>query len=114
MVAILSLADFSRIVAIHGLGGGRMGTFTSTSGDHLWLRDFLPEDPLVARMKPRISTFGYDASVAFGNSASQIHNFAGQLLNELHHMRQESKTTGVPIVIVAHSLGGIIAKQVGG
>ncbi|KAF8534841.1 hypothetical protein BDD12DRAFT_983623 [Trichophaea hybrida] len=100
------------IVAIHGLGGGRMGTFTSASGVHLWLRDFLPEDPDVAHMKLRISTFGYDASVAFGDSAIQIHNFAGQLLDELHHTRRESETTRVPIVIIAHSLGGFVAKQV--
>ncbi|KAF8535467.1 hypothetical protein BDD12DRAFT_344290 [Trichophaea hybrida] len=99
------------IVAIHGLGGGRKGTFTSASGDHLWLRDFHPEDPHVAHIKLQISTFGYDASVAFGDSAPQIHNFVGQLLDELHRTRQESETTAVPIVIIAHSLGGFVAKQ---
>jgi hypothetical protein len=89
-----------------------MGTFTSSNGDDLWLRDFLPEDPVVAPMNPRISTFGYDASVAFGDAALQIHNIAGQLLKELQRMRQRSESTGVPIVIIAHSLGGIVAKQV--
>jgi len=90
-----------------------MGTFTSACGEHLWLRDFLPQDLHVARMKPRISTFGYNSSVAFGDSASQVHNFAADLLNELNHTRRESNTTGVPIVIIAHSLGGVLAKQVG-
>jgi hypothetical protein len=112
MEAALSLADFCRIVAIHGLGSGRMGAFTSANGGYLWLRDFLPEDPHVAHMKLRISTFGYDASVAFGNSAPQIDNIAGQLLDELHRTRRESETTRVPIVIIAHSLGGFVAKQV--
>ena len=63
-------------------------------------------------MNPRVSTFGYDASVAFGNSVSRIRDYARQLLNELHRTRRESETTGVPIVIVAHSLGGIVAKAV--
>ncbi|KAF8539064.1 hypothetical protein BDD12DRAFT_116294 [Trichophaea hybrida] len=99
------------IVAIHGLGGGRTKTFTSASGNVLWLKDFLPHDPLVAPMNPRISTFGYDTSVAFGDSASQIHTFAEQFLNELCRTRRESETTGVPIIIIAHSLGGIVAKQ---
>jgi hypothetical protein len=110
VVAVLRLADRCRIVAIHGLGGNRLKTFTS--GDDLWLRDFLPENPLVAAMNLRVSTFGYDASVAFGNSVSRINDFARQLLNELHRTRRDSKTTGVPIVIIAHSLGGIIAKEV--
>jgi hypothetical protein len=109
---VISFTDFCRIVAIHGLGSGRIGTFTSTKGDDLWLRDFLPKHQLVAPMNPRISTFGYDMSVAFGASAPQIHNVAEKLLKDLQYMRQQSGNTEIPIVIIAHSLGGFVVKQV--
>jgi hypothetical protein len=110
MEVVFRLADLCSIVAIHGLGGHRLKTFTSE--DEMWLRDSLPKHRLTEPMNLRVSTFGYDASVAFGNSVSRIRDFARQLLNELHRTRRESKTNGVPIVIVAHSLGGIVAKAV--
>ncbi|KAF8247676.1 hypothetical protein K440DRAFT_600776, partial [Wilcoxina mikolae CBS 423.85] len=96
------------IVAIHGLGGNRLNTFTKD--DDIWLKDLLPENPRVAPLNLKVSTFGYDASVAFGKSVSKIRDFALQLLNELERTRLDSQTTGIPIVLVAHSLGGIVAK----
>jgi hypothetical protein len=105
---VVRAADSHRIVAIHGLGGNRLRTFTKD--DDVWLKDLLPEHPCVAPMNPRVSTFGYDASIAFGKSVSRIRDFAVQLLNELERTRRES--TGVPIVLIAHSLGGIVAKAV--
>ncbi|KAF8533443.1 hypothetical protein BDD12DRAFT_486815 [Trichophaea hybrida] len=96
------------IIAIHGLGGNRLRSFTKD--DNIWLKDFLPENPRVIPLHPKVSTFGYDASVAFGKSVSKIRDFAFQLLNELERTRLDSQTTGVPIVFVAHSVGGIVAK----
>ncbi len=105
-----SLANLCRIIAIHGLGGHRLKTFTKEND--IWLRDFLPEHHLITPLNPRVSTFGYNAAVAFGGT-SKVRDFASQLLNELHRTRRESLSTGVPIVLVAHSLGGIVAKAVG-
>jgi len=99
------------IVAIHGLGGHRLKTFTSEG--EMWLRDSLPKHRFTEPMNPRVSTFGYDASVAFGNSVSRIRDYARQLLSELHRTRRESKTTGVPIVIVATGSANVPTTSVG-
>jgi predicted esterase len=105
-----SPADMYRIVAIHGLGGHRERTFTNDGA--IWLKDFLPEHNLIAPMNPRVSTFGYNSAIAFGKSVSEVRDFAHQLLNELRRIREESQSTGIPIVLVTHSLGGIVAKAV--
>ncbi|KAF8241285.1 hypothetical protein K440DRAFT_573639 [Wilcoxina mikolae CBS 423.85] len=95
-----------RVVAIHGLGGHPMKTW---SKEHkLWLRDLLPGH--LPSHNLRISSFGYNSAV-FGRSRSQIRHFAEQLLNDLHQRRRETKTTGIPIVFVCHSLGGIVCKK---
>ena len=46
------------IVAVHGLTGNVLGTWTHSGTQKLWLRDFLPDDIKGAR----ILTFGYDTS----------------------------------------------------
>ena len=54
------------VVAIHGLRGHRINTWTHSSSGKLWLRDFLPAQ------LPRacIWTFGYDAEI-FCNPKSE-------------------------------------------
>ncbi|KAL6240249.1 hypothetical protein RBB50_012854 [Rhinocladiella similis] len=52
------------IVAVHGLGGDAINTWTQPKSKKFWLRDFLPQQIPGAR----IMTFGYNADVAFGQS----------------------------------------------
>lgn len=84
------------IVAVHGLGGDALSTWTSSNG-HLWLRDSLPQalatppadyshgpdDSKVAR----IMTFGYDASVLTKASSQRSFTFAENLLSEFKDRR---------------------------
>ncbi|KAF1999560.1 hypothetical protein P154DRAFT_436839, partial [Amniculicola lignicola CBS 123094] len=96
------------IVFIHGLRGHRINTWTKHSC--CWPADLLPKHlPGV-----RVMTFGYDASVArlFGRpSGNNINKHAASLLLDLQQMRSlESQDR--PIVFVAHSLGGIVVKDV--
>ncbi|KAL8949253.1 MAG: hypothetical protein Q9222_004627 [Ikaeria aurantiellina] len=96
------------IVAVHGLEGHPINTWTlSDKSDTLWLRDFLPSDVHGAR----IFTFGYEADVAFGKSIADIKDHAMDLLGSLIDVREEQNEISRPIIFIAHSLGGIVAKQ---
>lgn len=94
------------IVAIHGLGGDPKGTWTDNNGK-LWLRDFLPAEIPNAR----VLSFGYNSSITFSKSVTDITNAAEMLLDRLDCVRSGVAGTR-PIIFVSHSLGGIIVKKV--
>ena len=61
-----------------------------------------------------ILTFGYDANVdGWITSASQntIHQHAENLLSDLADLRNTPSEEALPLIFVAHSLGGIIVKD---
>ncbi|KAK3371504.1 hypothetical protein B0T24DRAFT_706512 [Lasiosphaeria ovina] len=76
-----------------------------------WPRDLLPETVDGAR----VLTFGYNASVRHRSEGSGDHNtvygFAWELLCCLGDAREQEGATHRPLLFVAHSLGGIIAKE---
>lgn len=73
-----------------------------------WPRDFLAGDVPNAR----ILTYGYHSEVTRGYaSASKSGIFA--LARNLLYKLQRERDVGRPIIFVAHSLGGIITKEVG-
>lgn len=99
------------IVVVHGLNplntpNHAWMTWTHENGK-LWLRDFLPEEHPTAR----VLLFGYNANVAFNTSTAGVNEQANQLLNRLWLRRDGDECTR-PIIFIAHSLGGIIVKQV--
>ncbi|KFY32742.1 hypothetical protein V495_08780 [Pseudogymnoascus sp. VKM F-4514 (FW-929)] len=99
--------DFSvDIVAIHGLGGNPMNTWTDKDG-HLWLRDSLPSHI----PRARIMTFGYDSSILLGKSRMTINDFAVDLTNRLEDERQQHQELNRPLIFICHSLGGVVFKE---
>ncbi|KAI0193668.1 Alpha/Beta hydrolase protein [Xylaria flabelliformis] len=97
------------IVAIHGLNGHYMDTFTHKpkfAPSTMWLKDLLPKKIPGCRTM----SFQYDASFNSMSIAS-VRDTARSLLELLKDEREEPKYANVPIVIVAHSLGGLITKQ---
>lgn len=96
------------IVIIHGLNGDATKSWTNPDTDAFWPKDFLPYDIPEAR----IMTFGYNANVAFGNTTADIVDHAKDLLGSLIDKREEKDERPRPIVFIAHSLGGIVVKQV--
>ncbi|KAI9858374.1 MAG: hypothetical protein M1813_007478 [Trichoglossum hirsutum] len=95
------------IAAIHGLNGDPRTTFTNSTTEAFWLKDFLPLDVPGAR----VMNFGYNARAAFGNSVSRFEDHAKDLLGSLVDRRQRDDEIQRPLVFIAHSLGGIIVKQ---
>jgi hypothetical protein len=75
-----------------------------------WPRDLLPK----TLPRARILTWGYDVRIekAFEPvSQVSILQHAEGLLSDLHGLRAASSSSLLPLVFVAHSLGGIIVKD---
>jgi len=115
---------FLSIVAIHGLNGHRENAWTSKNGT-MWLKDLLPEDIPSAR----ILTYGFDADTrSFTQTSTQnIFRHAETFVGDLSQVRRENPEVSTvsrlcsllfnlggqrPIIFVAHSLGGIVLKEV--
>jgi hypothetical protein len=99
------------IVALHGLNGHYRRTWTAETSDGVrvnWLQDLLPHHIPNAR----ILSFGYNSGVQFSKSVSGISEFAEQLLEGLLARRQSEEERRRPVIIVCHSLGGLVFKQV--
>ncbi|KAJ4167387.1 hypothetical protein NW754_011202 [Fusarium falciforme] len=100
------------IIAVSGLGGHAFGSFKERNGGHMWLRDSLPyditrgdtDDPIA-----RVMIYGYESSVAQSKSMQNLEDLA----TSFHHslLALASSPTTRPIILVAHSLGGLIVKQ---
>ncbi|KAL8952477.1 MAG: hypothetical protein Q9222_001618 [Ikaeria aurantiellina] len=100
------------IVAVHGLNGHPIKTWTTKETQRSWLadKDMLPKNMNNAR----ILSFGYDASVTalLGRTSSDtILQHAHTLVAELVADRQLEGAMSRPIIFVCHSLGGIIVKR---
>lgn len=100
--------SFHSIVIIHGLNGDATKSWTNPETKAFWPKDFLPDDVPEAR----VLTFGYNADAAFGNTTADIVDHAKDLLGSLIDKREEVNEELRPIIFIAHSLGGIVVKQV--
>ncbi|KAI1173091.1 Alpha/Beta hydrolase protein [Nemania sp. FL0916] len=97
------------IVAVHGLNGHYRDTWTDQSTGKLWLADFLPN----RLPRCRVMSYEYNASVE-SMAAGTIRDVARTMFMELRNKREEPEHEGykdIPIIFIAHSLGGIVIKQ---
>lgn len=72
------------IVAVHGLNGDSIKTWTEPESKQLWLRDLLPQK----LSRARIMTFGYNARPLLQNSVADIKDYAMDLLECLAEKRR--------------------------
>lgn len=72
----------------------------------MWLRDTLP----TAFPNMRVMLYGYDTQLIQSESFQTIPNLASSLLHQLHAFGF-FEPSAVPIIFIAHSLGGIVVKE---
>ncbi|KAH7318509.1 hypothetical protein B0I35DRAFT_451334 [Stachybotrys elegans] len=104
------------VIALSGLGGHAFGSFKERGGDHMWIRDALPYDLTVGNAESsgigRVMIYGYDSAVKNSNSFQNLEDLAICFHNSLLALIDVTDSTiGKPIIFVAHSLGGLILKQ---
>ncbi|KAJ5610607.1 hypothetical protein N7510_007326 [Penicillium lagena] len=96
----------SDIVFVHGLRGHREQTWTKDGV--LWPRDLLAPD----LKKCRIMSFGYDSAIVHSDTAEvtqgSLATVARSLCSSLSTERSAPEIAGRPILLVAHSLGGLV------
>lgn len=101
------------IIFIHGLGGSSLRTWCKNRDtEFLWPKLWLPLEPDLSRA--RILTYGYNAHFASSKNSSSltIGDFATDLLYRMKYDDVDSESLGdVPIIIVAHSMGGLVFKR---
>jgi len=101
------------ILFIHGLGGTSLRTWCSKRDlDLLWPGIWLPQDTDLSTA--RILTFGYNAhfSSKKQQAALTISDFANDLLFSMKYGGDSDVKMGeVPIIVVAHSMGGLVFKK---
>lgn len=86
-------------------------TASSIHGDVFWPRNLLPEDFPQAR----IMVYGYDTKVTKYMSAATnqngVYHHSKDLLHALAREREQEQELHRPLIFIAHSLGGIIVKE---
>ncbi|KAB5560258.1 hypothetical protein GE09DRAFT_83903 [Coniochaeta sp. 2T2.1] len=100
------------ILFLHGLGGTSLRTWCKNRDlGLLWPGNWLPADAELSTA--RILTFGYNAHFSAKRQASlTIGDFANDLLFSMKYGGDgDIKLGQVPIIIVAHSLGGLVFKK---
>ncbi|KAI0112614.1 hypothetical protein F4776DRAFT_667191 [Hypoxylon sp. NC0597] len=103
------------IVFIHGLGGTSRWTWSKNKDPELfWPLKFLPLEPDIGLA--RILTFGYNANFRrAGNVSTSVLDFAKDLLFDMKYAKDDQKEDlnlgSVPLIFVAHSMGGLIVKE---
>ncbi|KAJ0341134.1 hypothetical protein COL922a_002588 [Colletotrichum nupharicola] len=95
------------IVAIHGLNGHYLKTWTDEKTGTNWLKSFIPQIVPVAR----VMSFWYNSTVQFSKSTSDIDVFSDQLLEGLLAERESIEEQDRPLIFICHSLGGPVFKQ---
>ncbi|KAJ4415517.1 hypothetical protein N0V85_002679 [Neurospora sp. IMI 360204] len=98
-------------IFIHGLGGGSRKTWSYSSDPGLfWPKEWLPNE--VGFRHVRLHSYGYNSDwTARKGRALTVHDFGQALLADIYGSPHLRKNGDTPIVLVAHSMGGLVAKK---
>ncbi|KAH8796956.1 hypothetical protein F5882DRAFT_476629 [Hyaloscypha sp. PMI_1271] len=97
------------ICAVHGLDGNAFDTWVAKTNNKMWLRDILPTSKPFD--KARIMTFGYSSQLSDRADLSGVSEWAHHLLTSMSSVRQTPDEKLRPIILICHSMGGIVARQ---
>ncbi|KAM7206848.1 hypothetical protein V8F20_002554 [Naviculisporaceae sp. PSN 640] len=108
-----SASDNSSIRDHKAPDGSSIAPSSSTNqhqfGDVYWPQDLLPS----TAPKARILTYGYDTKIRYARQVSQntVEDHSWDLLCSLEAVRRAPLEKGRPLVLIAHSLGGLVVKK---
>ncbi|GME25839.1 ankyrin repeat-containing protein [Neofusicoccum parvum] len=94
-------------IAISGLGGHASGSFKSKGQPFMWLRDALPRDLPQAR----IFICGLDVDSVNSKSWGNITDLGTEFRDMINQLRPSKIGPPRPLVLIGHSLGGLIVKE---
>ncbi|KAI1178457.1 hypothetical protein F4777DRAFT_537725 [Nemania sp. FL0916] len=99
------------ICFIHGLTGNRDSTWTAKGQKDPWPKTLLSTG--LQPLKARIFTYGYDAYIVRLGQASmqRMTDHAIDFLHKVTADRLRNEALDRPLIIIAHSVGGLVAKQ---
>ncbi|KAL2132432.1 hypothetical protein VTI74DRAFT_3801 [Chaetomium olivicolor] len=101
------LIDF---IFIHGLGGGSVKTWCKSKDTRLFWPTWLPRDADL--QNARIHSFGYNSDWwGSKETALDLHDFGRSLLDEMVTSPVLRKGKQTPILLVGHSMGGLVMKK---
>ncbi|KAK4039275.1 ankyrin repeat domain-containing protein 17 [Parachaetomium inaequale] len=97
------------ICFVHGLTGDRESTWTADGQSAPWPKTILPTE----LDKARILTYGYDAYIVRKGvvGANRLIDHATNLLHDLTADRSSNNASSRPLILIAHSLGGLVCKK---
>ncbi|EMD31498.1 hypothetical protein CERSUDRAFT_119715, partial [Gelatoporia subvermispora B] len=107
LTALSDGCDFD-IVAIHGLNDHAFDTWQDASSSFMWLRDSLPGKFPGAR----VLLYGYNPDMLSDTLTGRLCALASMFLEHLRRERDSERQRKRPLIVMAHSLGGLIIKQV--
>ncbi|KAK4172588.1 hypothetical protein QBC36DRAFT_72161 [Triangularia setosa] len=98
-------------IFVHGLNGGSKRSWSASSdATTFWPKEWLPSEAGFKHV--RIHSFGYDSDWSKSQQSSlTIHDFGQALLADLYNSPHLKKNGNTPIVLVAHSMGGLVVKK---
>ncbi|PTB77013.1 hypothetical protein M440DRAFT_1438697 [Trichoderma longibrachiatum ATCC 18648] len=99
------------IIATSGLSGHAFGSFKERNGEYMWLRDSLPfaMSDENGKHTARVMIYGYESSLPNSDSFQNLEDLGTALHFTLRMLAVDG--TFKPIVFIAHSLGGLVVKQ---
>lgn len=98
------------IVAVHGLRGHPIRSFTDPSTGCCWLRDLLPEDVPNSRVYSYGYSYGMGTVFEEPTMSDSIHDLARDFLFSLRVERGDGNSER-PLIFIGHNLGGLLIKS---
>jgi len=92
------------VLAVPGLGGHPFGSFVHKGDGHMWLSDNLPRDMPTAR----VMIYGYESGLHNSTSFAALDDLAGSLRLDICRLLRSGEQKS--LVLVGHSLGGLLIK----
>ncbi|KAF2138220.1 uncharacterized protein K452DRAFT_90057 [Aplosporella prunicola CBS 121167] len=97
------------IVALSGLNGHAFGSFKRKGGDYMWLRDDLCQ----SLPNARVFIYGYRTEMVGSDSFQSLEDLGLSFKSTLTALfnSNDSNRSPNPLVLIGHSLGGLVIKQ---